>query len=207
MTTGRINQVATVGPRQGARQTINGARTERSSRRTRTTTQRSFSIVRSPRRPVGPPVGRSRRGPGPGRPLLSPSRPPLRGRNNLDVWHTVRISTARQPMEVNRRDACRTAGTLAPVAAGRLQDCLVSKRQRSSIESKPGSRSLDDVPTPDDGPTHAPTLANQRRPFCRLPCPVCTLHCRFTYIAKHRVAAFSQPQFTYRYICIPYDLA
>src|SRR6218665_957961 len=84
--------------------------------------------------------------------------------SNLDVWHTVRISTARQPpMEVNRRDACRTAGTLAPVAAGRLQDCLVSKRQRSSIESKPGSRSLDDVPTPDDGPTHAPTLANQRR--------------------------------------------
>lgn len=127
--------------------------------------------------------------------------------SNLDVWHTVRISTARQPMEVNRRDACRTAGTLAPVAAGRLQDCLVSKRQRSSIESKPGSRSLDDVPTPDDGPTHAPTLANQRRPFCRLPCPVCTLHCRFTYIAKHRVAAFSQPEFTYRYICIPYDLA
>src|SRR6218665_1607134 len=103
--------------------------------------------------------------------------------SNLDVWHTVRISTARQPpMEVNRRDACRTAGTLAPVAAGRLQDCLVSKRQRSSIESKPGSRSLDDVPTPDDGPTHAPTLADQRRPFCRLPCPVCTLHCRFTYI-------------------------
>jgi len=84
MTTGRINQVATVGLRQGARQTINGARTERSSRRTRTTTQRSFSIVRSPRRPVGPPVGRSRRGPGRGRPLLSPSRHPLRGRNTQD---------------------------------------------------------------------------------------------------------------------------
>ena len=84
MTTGRINQVATVGLRQEARQTINGARTERSSRRTRTTTQRSFSIVRSPRRPVGPPVGRSRRGPGRGRPLLSPSRHPLRGRNTQD---------------------------------------------------------------------------------------------------------------------------
>src|SRR6218665_957960 len=56
MTTGRINQVATVGLRQGARQTINGARTERSSRRTRTTTQRSFSIVRSPTHPVRPPL-------------------------------------------------------------------------------------------------------------------------------------------------------
>lgn len=142
MTTGRINQVATVvlGVQPTCRSVVRPASrvVQRSphSRGARVALARrpdfGRSIVR--RRPPGriARFGRSRRG-GPygGRQILSPSRHPLRGRNTQDcqarneprrVAH--RSDLDRQTKQVNRRDACRTAGTLARVAAGRLRDCL-----------------------------------------------------------------------------------
>jgi len=161
MTTGRINQVATAV--RGVRPTCRSvgrpaSHVQRSPHRSRARVALARRLngrfsVRSPRRPDGPRIGRSRRGPDLGRRFLSPSRHPLRGRNTQDgqarneprrVAH--RSDLDRQTIQVNRRDACRTAGTLAPVAAGRLRDCLVS-RQSSPIESEPSSPSLDVVPT------------------------------------------------------------
>ena len=139
MTTGRINQVATVvlGVQPTCRSVDRPASrvVQRSphSRGARVALARrpdfGRSIVR--RRPDGPRFGRSRGGPDRGRQILSPSRHPLRGRNTQDcqarneprrVAH--RSDLDRQTKQVNRRDACRTAGTLARVAAGRLRDCL-----------------------------------------------------------------------------------
>ena len=141
MTTGRINQVATVvlGVRPTCRSVVRPASrvVQRSphSRGARVALARrpdsGRSIVR--RRPDGQRCfGRSRSGPDRGRQILSPSRHPLRGRNTQDCQarnEPIRVAHRsdldRQTCkQVNRRDACRTAGTLARVAAGRLRDCL-----------------------------------------------------------------------------------
>jgi len=92
MTTGRINQVATAV--RGVRPTCRSvgrpaSHVQRSPHRSgaRVALARRLNgrfSVRSPRRPDGPRIGRSRRGPDRGRQFLSPSRHPLRGRNTQD---------------------------------------------------------------------------------------------------------------------------
>ena len=215
MTTGRINQVATV-VAAGARPPLTNfhrrpagphgvvvtrsaepARS-RSSRRTRTKTRQAAPNTFVPRRPDGPRIGRSRRGPDRGRPFLSPSRHPLRGRNTQDrqarneptrVAH--RSDLDRQTTQVDRRDACRTAGTLAPVAAGRPRDCLVSRGRARRSKANRSRTSLDVVQTGRSTDGDSDANASRRPPS---PCRVRTLHCRFTYKAAHRAAGYVHPE-------------
>jgi hypothetical protein len=187
-----------VGRSPGVTRSTEPARS-RSSRRTRTTTQRSVSRSLT----VGARTGRASAEAAAAR-IAGARFDRLRGTRcgagilktvrlvtNLDVSHTVRISTARQRngSQPTRRLPDRWhAGPGRSRASSRLPRVFRDRARRSkanrvrrrptSYQQASGGRKRAD--------------ANASRPSS--PCRVRTLHCRFTYKAAHRVAGSIHPE-------------
>src|SRR6218665_3855635 len=204
MTTGRINQVATVGLRPHAGR--GASNDQRSPHRAELASHSHDDTTVFFHRSLTE---------APGRPARRPKPPRTWTRTPASLAFAAPVAGP----EYSRRSGSYRTYTCGTPFGSRPQD----NRWKSTEEtlagpqarwprSQPGVFKIASYQSDSVRPSKANRVRDrsttyQRRPFCRLPCPVCTLHCRFTYIAKHRVAAFSQPEFTYRYICIPYDLA
>lgn len=206
MTTGRINQVATVA---GVRPTCRSVGRSASSHVRRSPHGRGARVALARRlngtrvRTTEAPgraarIGRSRRGsPDRGRQFLSPSRHPLRGRNTQDgqarnepirVAHRSDLDRNRQlnGSQPTRRLPDRWhAGPGRSRASSRLPRLAAELVDRMRTEFAVARRRPN---------TQDPTDANAsaRRPSS--PCRVRTLHCRFTYKAAHGEAGSMHPE-------------